>query len=116
MIFDRTASGNTKPKRVITGIPDNRNIAIEPEGGWIFVALPGTIAHPYGYVGVWHIDDNGEVPPRFRIGGPDGSLRMPRGVVLDAKNQSVIVSDKKLNAILTFRIPEIFTATAAQRR
>ena len=83
MIFDRTASGNTKPKRVITGIPDNRNIAIDPEGGWIFVTLPGTIAHPYGYVGVWHIDDNGEVPPRFRIGGPDGSLRMPRGVVLD---------------------------------
>ena len=115
MIFDRTASGNTKPKRVITGIPDNRNIAIEPEGGWIFVALPGTIAHPYGYVGVWHIDDNGEVPPRFRIGGPNGSLRMPRGVVLDPKNQSVIVSDKKLNAILTFRIPEIFSATAAQR-
>ena len=114
MIFDRTASGNTKPKRVITGIPDNRNIAIEPEGGWIFVTLPGTVAHPYGYVGVWHIDDHGEVPPRFRIGGPEGALRMPRGVVLDAKNQSVIVSDKKLNAILTFRIPEIFAATAAQ--
>jgi hypothetical protein len=116
MIFDRSATEGTKPKRVITEIPDNRNIAVEPEGGWIFVTLPGTISHPYGYVGVWHIDDNGPVPPRFRIGGPDGSLRMPRGVVLDAKNQSVIVSDKKLNAILTFRIPEIFAATTAQEK
>jgi hypothetical protein len=108
MIFDRTASGGTKPKRVITGVADNRNIAVDSEGGWIFVTLPGTIAHPYGYVGVWSIDDSGKVPPRYRIGGPDGSLRMPRGVVLDRKNQSVIISDKKLNAILTFRIPEIF--------
>jgi hypothetical protein len=41
---------------------------------------------------------------------------MPRGVVLDAKNQSVIVSDKKLNAILTFRVPEIFVATTAQEK
>jgi hypothetical protein len=116
MIFDRTASGGTKPRRVITGVPDNRNIAVDSEGGWIFVTLPGTIAHPYGYVGVWSIDDNGPVPPRYRIGGPDGSLRMPRGVVLDRKNQSVIVSDKKLNAILTFRIPEIFKAGAESRQ
>ena len=39
MIFDRTASGGTKPKRVITGVPDNRNIAVDSEGGWIFVTL-----------------------------------------------------------------------------
>lgn len=116
MIFDRTASGSTKPKRVITGVPDNRNIAVDPEGGWIFVALPGTIAHPYGYVGVWSIEDEGKVPPRYRIGGPDGALRMPRGVVLDRANQSVIVSDKKLNAILTFRIPEIFTEHSDQSK
>ena len=116
MIFDRTASGGAKPKRVITGVPDNRNIAVDSEGGWIFVTLPGTITHPYGYVGVWSIDDSGKVPPRYRIGGPDGALRMPRGVVLDRKHQSVIVSDKKLNAILTFRIPEIFTTTDPESR
>ena len=111
MIFDRTASGDTKPKRVITGLSQNRNIAIDPVGGWIYVTLPGTTSDPDGYVGVWNIQDEGEVPPRFRIGGPDGALRLPRGVVLDPKNQSVIVSDKKLNAILTFKVPEIYAAT-----
>jgi DNA-binding beta-propeller fold protein YncE len=116
MIFDRTATEGTKPKRVITGLSANRNIAVDPDRGWIFVTLPGTMEHPFGYVGVWHIDDNGEVPPRFRIGGPDGALRMPRGVVLDAKNQSVIVSDKKLNAILTFKIPEILGAQTDQAK
>lgn len=115
MIFDRTASGDTKPKRVITGLSQNRNIAIDPVGGWIYVTLPGTVADPYGYVGVWNIQDDGEVPPRFRIGGPDGALRLPRGVVLDPKNESVIVSDKKLNAILTFKVPEIFAATHTEQ-
>jgi DNA-binding beta-propeller fold protein YncE len=116
MIFDRQATEGTKPKRVITGLSANRNIAVDPERGWIFVTLPGTLEHPYGYVGVWNIEDDGEVPPRFRIGGPDGSLRMPRGVVLDPKNQSVIVSDKKLNAILTFRVPEILGAQTEQAK
>lgn len=115
MIFDRTASGAVKPKRVITGVADNRNIAVDPAGGWIFVTLPGTTTHPYGYVGVWSIEDSGKVPPRYRIGGPDGALRMPRGVVLDRTNQSVIISDKKLNAILTFRIPEIFAESGSKQ-
>ena len=116
MIFDRGATEGMRPKRVITGLSENRNIAVDPERGWIFVTLPGTLAHPYGYVGVWNIEDNGEVPPRFKIGGPDGALRMPRGVVLDQKNQSVIVSDKKLNAILTFRIPEILGTQTEQAK
>ena len=110
LIFDRTASGNTKPRRVITGLSQSRNIAVDPEHGWIFVTLPGTVTSPIGYVGVWNVEDSGKVPPRFTIGGPNGVLRMPRGVVLDAKNKSVIVSDKKLNAILTFEVPEIFAA------
>ena len=36
------------------------------------------------------------------------SLRMPRGVALDPKNKSLIVTDKRLNAVLTFHFPEIF--------
>jgi hypothetical protein len=33
---------------------------------------------------------------------------MPRGVAIDEKNRSIIASDKRLNAVLTFYFPEAF--------
>lgn len=100
-IFDRTASGNVKPKRVISGpkarIGDPGNMRVYPEGGLIFVVQQA------GYVGVWSIDDNGEIPPRYTVGGPKGMLQKPRGLDLDPKHHAVIVSDKGLNAVLTLR-------------
>ena len=59
------------------------------------------------YVGVWSIDDDGDVPPRWKIGEP-GVLKQPRGVALDPEAKTVIVSDKYLNAILTYSLPEMF--------
>ncbi len=106
-IFDRTANGNAKPLRVISGLGSSWNVAVYPPKGLIFVVLRG-------YVGVWSIDDNGRVPPRWTIGGPNGSLEEPRGVTIDARNQAVIVSDKQLNAVLTYHVPEIFGATSNQ--
>jgi hypothetical protein len=44
----------------------------------------------------------------WQIGGPKGIFEMPRGVTLDVKNRSIIASDKRLNSVLTFRVPEIF--------
>ena len=35
-------------------------------------------------------------------------LKQPRGVDLDLKNKTVIVSDKFLNAVMTYYFPEIF--------
>jgi len=110
-IFDRTAAGNVKPKRVISG-PNARlvspgNMRVYPEGGLIFVVQQA------GYVGVWGIDDNGEVPPRYTVGGPKGMLQKPRGLDLDPKHNAVIVSDKALNAVLTYEMPQIFKATAS---
>jgi hypothetical protein len=46
------------------------------------------------------------------IGGPNGTLFDPRGVVLDLKNQAVLVSDKQLNAVLTYQVPAVFNAAA----
>ena len=73
------------------------------------------VAHPYAqlssdeaYVGVWSINDNADVPPKWTIGGPKGILRMPRGIALDVKNKNMMVSDKRLNAVLTFHFPELF--------
>jgi hypothetical protein len=39
---------------------------------------------------------------------------MPRGLTLDPKKKTVIVSDKYLNAVLTFSLPEIYDRPAAR--
>jgi DNA-binding beta-propeller fold protein YncE len=108
-IFDRTASGNTNPKRVIAGLKarlmDPGNMRVHPETGQIFVVQQA------GYVGVWSIEDNGAVPPRFTVGGPQGMLKKPRGLDLDPVNSAVIVSDKELNAVLTYEVPQVFRQT-----
>lgn len=108
-IFERTASGNAKPLRVITGIPSMQNIAVYPESGLIFGVGPG-------YVGVWRIEDEGKVPPRYTIGGPNGKLVDPRGVTIDGRNNTVIISDKYLNAVLTYSVPVLFPPTTANSR
>ena len=46
--------------------------------------------------------------PRLTIGGPNLILKDARGIALDVKNQNVMVSDKTLNAVLTFHVPEAF--------
>jgi hypothetical protein len=114
-IFDRTASGDAKPLRVITGIAASQNVTVDPDRGLIFVVQLGTNT---GYVGVWGVEDSGAVPPRFVIGGPNGTLFDPRGVVLDTKNQIVMVSDKQLNAVLSYSVPAIFESqtTSSQQQ
>jgi DNA-binding beta-propeller fold protein YncE len=111
-IFDRTASGNAKPTRVIAGpkarIGNAGNMRIHPESGLIFVIQQA------GYVGVWGIEDSGEAPPRFTIGGPKGMLRKPRGLDLDPVHNAVIVSDKDLNAVLTYEMPQVFKPSSEQ--
>jgi hypothetical protein len=110
-IFDRTASGNVKPKRVISG-PNARlgnpgNMRVYPELGLIFVVQQA------GYVGVWSIEDSGEVAPRFTVGGPKGILQKPRGLDIDPKHNAVIVSDKGLNAVMTFEVPQVFKPSSS---
>ena len=105
MIFDRTANGNVKPLRVISGpksgLSGTGNVRVHPPTGLVFLIQSD-------YVGVWHIEDEGDVPPRYTIGGPNGVLLAPRGVALDPEHESVIVSDKLLNAVLTYRVPGLF--------
>jgi hypothetical protein len=59
-------------------------------------------------VGVWNVFDDGDVPPRLTIGGPNLVLKDARGIAIDAKNENVMVSDKTLNSVLTFHVPEAF--------
>jgi len=122
MIFDRTANGNTKPLRVISG--DRTQLgqlggphAVYAPTGRILISIRSQgrsgglgerMTTDDGFVGVWSINDNGNVPPRWTIGGPGGVLQMVRGVAVNAKHKELIVTDKRLNAILTFSFPELF--------
>ncbi len=116
-IFDRTASGNTKPIRVIKVDGDVRLMTTHPEKGTIFAVtrvgensgedISGRFALT-DYVGVYSVFDDGPVPPRLTIGGPNLVLKDPRGIAIDVKNKNVMVSDKTLNAVLTFNVPEAF--------
>jgi hypothetical protein len=119
-IYDRMATGNAKPLRFITdpGADDVGLLTNNPANGMIFGVSRGgggggdeDLEGRFGlhdYVGVWSVFDDGNVPPRLTIGGPNLLLRDGRGIALDTKNKDVIVSDKTLNAVLRFHVPEAF--------
>jgi hypothetical protein len=127
-IWDRTASGDTPPRSVITipkgiynpeaasgqqggggGSTQTALMAVNPDSGMVFVNVRvGGRFRLEDYVGVWSVFDNGEVAPRWTIGGPDNLLKDVRGIALDPKNKQVMISDKTHNAVFTFHVPEAF--------
>ncbi len=114
-IFDRAASGDTRPLRVIggprSGIIRALQMQVHPPSGIIAMTQPGESGtfDPGGtYVGFWHISDNGDVPPRYRLSGPKSTLIKPRGVALIPQHKEVLVADMSLNSVLVYYFPEIF--------
>jgi hypothetical protein len=107
LIFDITANGNAKPLRVITGDGAGSGRLAAAYNGLIFAGARG------GFVGVWSVNDNGPAPARFKIG--QGVLKEMRALAVDAKNQSVIITDKELNAVMTWRVPEVFARATGTR-
>jgi hypothetical protein len=84
-------------------------MAVNPQSGMVFVNVRvGGRFRLEDYVGVWSVYDDGEVAPRWTIGGPDNLLKDVRGIALDPKNKNVMISDKTHNAVFTFSIPEAF--------
>lgn len=115
LIYDRTASGETDPLRIIAGprteIFRINQLQVHPPKGRIIAAMPGAydMQEPEGvFIGIWNITDNGDVPPRWKIGGPGTTMLKPRGVAINAKDKEVLVGDMRMNAILTYYFPEIF--------
>ena len=112
LVYDRLASGKAEPIMTIRG-PNNMGgpFEIYPPKKLIFATnrpVGETLADPVSYLGVWSYEESSDGPPMYTIGGPNGLLEMPRGVALDVKNKSIIVSDKRLNSVLTFSMPELF--------
>ena len=60
------------------------------------------------FVGVWHINDSGDVAPRWKIGGEKSGLKRPNGVALIPEHKEISIPDMRHNAVLTFYFPEIF--------
>ena len=61
-----------------------------------------------GFIGVWDINDNGDVPPRALIQGPMSRLIAPGGVALNAKRGEVYAIDGGSSAYYAYHVPQFF--------
>lgn len=137
-IFGRTDQGDVAPRGVIagpqTGIVRPWQLAADPSLGRVFVAAINNENHPpyqlevpradlnrnvglpspwntgaLGFIGVWDVNDNGDVPPRAVIKGPGSFLVHPAGVALNPKNGEVFATDSVRNGLFTFLAPHFFS-------
>ena len=126
MVYDRLAQGTTPPLRNIGGGPVSGlmrpgRIVVHPPTGTVIVTSsagqgtrdPETFnLVPRAYVGVWSQDASGDVAPQWTVA--KGHLYMPRGLTLDPKKKTVIVSDKYMNSVMTFSLPEMYARPAVR--
>ena len=61
-----------------------------------------------GFIGVWDIHDDGDVPPRAVIRGPESRLLEPGGVALDPGHGEVIAVDGGVNGYQVYLVPQFF--------
>jgi hypothetical protein len=115
VIFNRTDNGDVAPRTIIqgarTGLELINQLQVYPPKGWIIAtqSTTDTESEPEGvFVGIWSINDNGDIAPRWKIAGPKSRLKKPRGVVLNPRNKELIVADMRQNAVFTYFVPEIF--------
>ena len=114
LIFDRKADGNTKPLRVIRG-PNSKvgggQITVYPEKGWIITGAQG------GGFGVWSVNDNGDVPPRWiipvqeivtRIDDHPAQGAQNVGVALVPRSKEIMIASSQSNRVVVFSFPELF--------
>ena len=142
-IFPRNADGNVAPRAVIsgpkTGVLHPWQVAMDPERGKIFVAVINIdylppyeldkvreglkpdvqIPSPWGterlgFIGVWDVQDDGDVPPRAVIKGPASGLIHPAGVAFSIRHREVFASDSVKNGVFTFLVPEFFETSATE--
>jgi len=128
LIFNRLDEGDVEPRAVIagpkTGIIKIRQVVADDERGQIFATIKNnfenyevTQARPSpwnpdrtGFIGVWSINDNGDVPPRGVIKGPASGLIWPAGVAINPTHHEVYAIDSVSNALFMFHMPELFKA------
>jgi hypothetical protein len=126
LIFNRLDNGDVAPRAKIagphTGIIKIRQVFVDEDRGQIFATIKNNFeAYNYadqrpspwdpdktGFIGVWSIDDNGDVPPRGVIKGPASGLVWPAGVAINPAHHEVYAIDSVSNALFMFKMPEFF--------
>jgi len=102
LIFDRTASGNVKPRATLRG----------PAGNQFEVYKGLVITHSGDSIYAWRLDDTGDnVRPVLRIRAPVGAqaeTTTQRGVALDPVHKEVIIGTAAGNQVMVFLVPELF--------
>lgn len=102
LLFDRTVSGNARPRAVIPGPAGNQ---FEVYNGMI-------ITHSVDSLYAWSIRDTGEhARPLWRIPAPLGAqaeTTSQRGIALDPVHKEVIIGTAAGNQVMTFSAPELF--------
>jgi len=128
LVYHRTADGTTPPLRTLGGGPVSgmrnalRIMVYPPTHKVIVTTVPGGNqlgardesgdVEAKAYVAVFDQDDSGDVAPLWTVA--KGYLFMPRGLTLDAKRKTVIVSDKYMNSVMTFSLPELYARPAVR--
>ena len=131
LIFNRTDNGDVAPRAAIagphTGIIKIRQIVADEARGQLFVTVKNNFEaydaaaprpSPWdpdrtGFIGVWNITADGDVPPRGVIHGPASGLVWPAGVAINPANHEVYTIDSVSNALYMFNTPEFFFSPPA---
>jgi len=117
LIFNRTDNGNVKPRGMIgpgpiTNFYHINELAVSPKG-WIVVPMSGSggitdagSAIGSRQIGIWSVNDNGDVPPHWILGGPTTKLPSDRNVTLNPEAKELIVFGD--GGFAGYSLPEIF--------
>jgi hypothetical protein len=116
LIFDRLATGNAKPKSVISGVnsPSGYNsFQVTPKGLIVAGCAGGSIC-------AWSLEENGEATLRSKLPFWQATGYQHSGIALDPAHKEIIFSAAAqrppnprptsgiMNAVVTFSWPEVF--------
>jgi DNA-binding beta-propeller fold protein YncE len=129
--FDIDANGNVEPLKVISGPKTgikNYPWDVRVFMGHVFVAVHNTNYLPCfkldkcipgraqlhsvpwttdGFVGIWSLDDEGDVEPKAVIKGPISGIAAPGPLALNHKTGELLITDSVRNAAFIYRITDI---------
>jgi DNA-binding beta-propeller fold protein YncE len=94
------AASNHLHVNLYSGVTLKESSKVIPDDPWLNPTL--------GFVGIWNITDNGDVPPRAMIRGPFSGLLHPVGLALNPADGEIYASDSVRNGILSFLVPDLF--------
>lgn len=113
LMFDRTASGDVKPKSMIGG--PHTLLGAGANGGSVRITQAGwiVVGCDRGSVCAWSVNDSGDVAPHWKVPVQQiAGVGLGGQLTLDAIHKELIVPNGGRNVIMTFSWPEIFDEKA----